>query len=208
MGRLVDSSLGSTYLGMSPSLAVAAPAYLKTRGVPARPDALRAHNVLIYSTAQGDAIWHFTGPKENSQAIAVKGRLRSNNLSVLPGAAREGLGAAVLPHYVASDGLRSGEILSILEEWQLPGQEVHALYPSPRMVPAKVQTLIAWLGGAVRGQPVARRCSGPAGGGSRAQMVNKKSSFQPSLPRARTLVTLGTAMQSGCSNVNGASPVL
>lgn len=147
MGRLADSSLGSTCLGMSPWVAVAAPAYLETRGVPARPDHLGAHDALIYSTAQGDAIWHFTGPQEKSQAIAVNGRLRSNNLSVLLGAARDGLGVAVLPHYVAIDGLRSGEIVSILDGWRLPGQEVHAVYPSPRLVPAKVQKLVAWLRG-------------------------------------------------------------
>ncbi len=147
MGRLADSSLGSTYLGVSPWLAVAAPGYLKARGTQAKPDELGAHDALVYSTAQGDAIWHFTGPREKSLAIPVNGRLRSNNLSVLLGAARDGFGVAVLPHYVASDGLRSGEIVSILDGWGLPGQEVHAVYPSPRLVPAKVHELVAWLKG-------------------------------------------------------------
>lgn len=147
MGRLADSMLGATYLGVSPWLAVAAPGYLKARGIPAKPDELGAHDALVYSTAQGDAIWHFTGPHDKSLAITVNGRLRSNNLSVLLAAARDGFGVAVLPHYVASDGLRSGEIVSILKGWSLPGQEVHAVYPSPRMVPAKVQELVAWLKG-------------------------------------------------------------
>ncbi|OJZ06370.1 MULTISPECIES: LysR family transcriptional regulator [Burkholderiales] len=145
MGRLADSTLGATYLGFSPWVAVAAPAYLQSHGVPAKPNDLLAHDALVYSTAQGDAIWHFTGAHEESLAIAVNGRLRSNNLSALLGAARDGFGVAVLPHYVASDGLRCGEIVSILDDWKLQGQEVHAVYPSPRMVPAKVQELVVWL---------------------------------------------------------------
>ena len=147
MGRLADSSLGATYLGLSPWVVVAAPGYLQQHGVPKTPQDLAAHAALVYSTAQGDAIWHFTGPRKQSLAMPVKGRLRSNNLSVLLSAARAGFGVAVLPHYVASKDLRLGEIVSILDGWQLPSQEVHAVYPSPRMVPAKVLELVAWLKG-------------------------------------------------------------
>ena len=45
------------------------------------------------------------------------------------------------------DGLRNGEIVAILDSWQLPSQEVHAVYPSPRLVPAKVQEVVSWLKG-------------------------------------------------------------
>lgn len=145
MGRLADSALGATYLGVSPWVAVAAPAYLRTHGVPEKPADLAAHDALVYSTAQGDAIWHFSEPGKASTSIPVNGRLRSNNLSVLLAAARDGFGVAVLPHYVAGDGLRTGEIVAILGNWQLPSQEVHAVYPSPRLVPAKVQEVVGWL---------------------------------------------------------------
>lgn len=145
MGRLADSALGATYLGVSPWVAVAAPAYLRSHGVPEKPADLAAHDALVYSTAQGDAIWHFSEPGKASTSIPVNGRLRSNNLSVLLAAARDGFGVAVLPHYVASDGLRTGEIVAILGDWQLPSQEVHAVYPSPRLVPAKVQEVVGWL---------------------------------------------------------------
>lgn len=147
MGRLADSTLGATYLGFSPWVTVAAPAYLQTFGVPMKPSDLLAHAALVYSTAQGDAIWHFTDVHAGSVAIEVNGRLKSNNLSVLLAAARDGFGVALLPHYVASDGLRKGEIVSILDDWKLQGQDVHAVYPSPRMVPAKVKDLVAWLKG-------------------------------------------------------------
>ncbi len=175
MGRLADSSLGSTYLSVSPWLAVAAPGYLQKRGIPIMPDQLGTHDALVYSTAQGDAIWHFTGDHKKTLAIPVTGRLRSNNLSVLLGAACDELGVAVLPHYVASDALLSGEIVSILDDWRLPIQEVHAVYPSPRMVPAKVHELVAWLKGTFTdnwwrsGVRDLRSIAAAPGGGDRTQ---------------------------------------
>lgn len=147
MGRLNDSSLGATYLGISPWIAVAAPGYLQKQGMPEQPGDLSAHDALVYSTAHGDSVWRFSGPEKKSLAVPVNERLRSNNLSVLMSAARDGFGVAVLPHYVASDGLRTGQIVPILPEWRLPGQEVHAVYPSPHMIPAKVGELVAWLKG-------------------------------------------------------------
>ena len=147
MGRLADSSLGASYLGVSPWVAVASPAYVREHGAPQTPEELAHHDALVYSTVQGDAIWHFNSTSEGTLPIAVKGRLRSNNLSVLLAAARDGFGVAVLPHYVANDGLRTQELVPILQGWSLPSQEIHAVFPSPRLVPVKVQELVAWLKG-------------------------------------------------------------
>ena len=147
MGRLADSSLGARHLGMNPWVVVASPTYLKARGTPATPRALSSHDALIYSSVQGDARWTFTGPDGKGQSVPVAGRLRSNNLSALLVAAREGMGLAALPRYVAHESLRTGAVKPVLERWSLPVQEIHAVYPSPRMVPAKVSGFIAWLRG-------------------------------------------------------------
>jgi DNA-binding transcriptional LysR family regulator len=79
--------------------------------------------------------------------MPVGGPLRSNNLSTLLLAAREGLGIAALPRYVAEESIANGAVQSLLEGWTLPTQEIHAVYPSPRMVPAKVTQFIEWLRG-------------------------------------------------------------
>lgn len=147
MGRLADSSLGSSTLGISPWVTVAAPKYMKHRGRPFAPHDLASHEALIYSTAQGDAVWHYTGDNGSSCSVAVNGRLRSNNLSVLLNAARQGFGVAVLPCYVAHSALSRGEIVRVMDGWHLPVQEVHAVYPSPRLLPAKVQEFVTWLRG-------------------------------------------------------------
>ncbi len=147
MGPLADSTLGARYLGVNPWVLVASPEYLEKRGEPSVPADLAAHEALIYSTVQGDARWHFTGTDGLTLQVPVKGPLRSNNLSALLAAARGGMGVAALPRYVAHKSIRSGVLRPLLTDWTLPQQEIHAVYPSPQLVPTKVSGFVAWLQG-------------------------------------------------------------
>lgn len=156
MGRLADSTLGARYLGLNPWVLVGAPAYLKARGTPADPEALGAHDALIYSTVQGDERWHFSGGGGASGvggaagatlSVPVKGPLRSNNLSALLAATRAGMGLAALPWYVAHESVKQGLLQVLLPAWSLPAQEIHAVFPSPRMVPSKVSGFVDDLAG-------------------------------------------------------------
>lgn len=147
MGRLADSTLGARYLGLNPWVVVASPEYLKLKGTPKKPKELGRHDALIYSTAQGDARWHFAGGEGANEVVQVSGPLRSNNLSVLLLAARSGMGVAALPWYVAHQSVESGAVAPILSSYVLPAQEIHAVYPSPRLLPAKVKGFVDWLSG-------------------------------------------------------------
>lgn len=151
MGRLADSTLGARWLGRNPWVMVAAPAYLKAHGTPRQPADLARHACLIYSTVQGDDRWMLTGADGREQVVPVRGPLRSNNLSAVLAAAREGLGVAILPCYVARESLADGAVRPILERYTLPTQEIHAVYPSPKLVPGKVSSFIEHLRGALEG---------------------------------------------------------
>lgn len=151
MGRLADSTLGARWLGSNPWVMVAAPAYLKAHGTPKQPADLRQHACLIYSTVQGDDRWMLTGPDGTEQVIPVRGPLRSNNLSAVLAAAREGLGIAILPCYVARESLADRSVQPILERHALPTQEIHAVFPSPKLVPGKVSAFIDHLRQALEG---------------------------------------------------------
>ncbi len=139
MGRLADSQLGARYLGLNPWVLVAAPAYLARRGMPHAPGDLGEHAALVYSSVQGDERWQFTGADGQTQAVAVRGPLQSNNLSALLAAARAGLGVAALPWYVAFESVQRGVVQPLLQAWSLPAQEIHAVFPSPKLLPSKVR---------------------------------------------------------------------
>ncbi len=147
MGKLADSTLGARFLGVNPWLIVAAPKYLRKHGTPKQAVELSRHPALIYSSVLGDDVWRLTTPKGDTVTVPVAGRLRSNNLSAVLAAARNGFGIAAMPHYVASDSLKSGHVVEILKGHTLPEQEVHAVFPSPKLVPGKVMAFIAFLQG-------------------------------------------------------------
>jgi len=145
MGKLADSTLGSRFLGVNPWLIVAAPKYLRQHGTPKQAMDLSRHPALIYSSVLGDDVWRLGTPKGETVTVPVAGRLRSNNLSAVLAAARNGLGVAAMPRYVASESLKSGTVVEVLKGHSLPEQEIHAVFPSPKLVPGKVLAFIAFL---------------------------------------------------------------
>ena len=145
MGRLADSSLGVKYLGTNPWMLAAAPSYLESHPRPRTPEDLVDHDCLVYSSVQGDARWELHGPGGSKESVLVRGPLRSNNLSAVLAACRAGMGLAVLPWYVAGDSVAEGALVELLADCSLPSQQVHAVYPSPRLVPTKVTAFIGWL---------------------------------------------------------------
>ncbi len=152
MGRLADSSLGARYLGTNPWLMVAAPDYLRRHRAPEVAADLAQHACLVYSSVQGDDRWSLTGPGGEEISVPVKGPLRSNNLSAVLAAARAGLGLAVLPWYVANRSVGDGAVQPVLTDHTLPAQEMHAVFPSPKLVPSKVTGFIAFLQEALAGE--------------------------------------------------------
>lgn len=145
MGRLADSSLGASYLGLNPWMLAGSPAYLAGHGHPRTPGDLAAHRCLVYSSVQGDARWQFHGPTGEEYSVPVRGPLRSNNLSAVLAACRAGMGLAILPWYVALESVNQGAIVALLGDHSLPSQEMHAVYPSPKLVPQKVTGFVGWM---------------------------------------------------------------
>jgi DNA-binding transcriptional LysR family regulator len=152
MGKLADSALGARFLGTNPWLMAASPKYLRKAGTPKRPQDLSGHETLIYSSVQGSDVWRVLPPRGEAVTVPVTARLRSNNLSAVLAAARSHMGIAALPWYVAADSLASGAIVEVLKGHSLPEQEIHAVYPSPKLVPQKVNAFIAFLQGRFGGR--------------------------------------------------------
>lgn len=152
MRRLPDSSLGSRFLGLNPWVLVANPKYLKEHPSPKKPEDIRNHQALIYTTVQGDHRWGFTNEKNQSETIEVKGPFTSNNLSSILAAARAGMGLAAVPWYVAHQSVKDKVLKPVMQDWSLPTQEIHAVFSSPKHVPTKVSQCIDWLQSQFKGE--------------------------------------------------------
>lgn len=151
MGPMADSTLGARYLGTNPWMMVAAPSYLGQRGTPRSAADLPSHACVVYSSVQGDDRWSLKTAAGEKLSVPVKGPLRSNNLSAILAAARAGMGLAVLPWYVARESLVDGTVQPVLTDHSLPEQEVHAVFPSPKLVPLKVTSFSGFLQQALAG---------------------------------------------------------
>ena len=145
MGRLADSTLGARYLGTNPWVMVASPAYLAGHPAPQLPADLAQHDCVIYSSVQGDDRWSLTSPSGQEMSVPVSGRLRTNNLSAVLAATRAGMGLAVLPWYAAHESVADASVVPVLTDHVLPAQDVHAVYPSPKLVSTKVISFIGFL---------------------------------------------------------------
>jgi len=152
MRNLPDSSLGSRFLGLNPWVLVANPKYLKDHPAPKKPEDVRKHHALIYTTAQGDHRWSFTNDNNQTEIVEVKGPFTSNNLSSILAAARIGMGLAALPWYVAHQSVKDQILEPVMLDWKLPTQEIHAVFSSPKHVPTKVSQCIDWLQGQFKGE--------------------------------------------------------
>jgi len=101
---------------------------------------------------QGDDRWNLTAPSGEEISVPVKGPLRSNNLSAVLAAARAGMGLAILPWYVARESVAEKVVQPVLVDHVVPAQEMHAVFPSPKLVPSKVTSFIAFLQEALSGE--------------------------------------------------------
>lgn len=152
MGQMADSSLGARYLGSNPWVMVASGPYIAQHGEPQVPGDLAQHACIVYSSVQGDDRWRLTPPAGAAVSTPVSGPFRSNNLSAVLAATSAGMGLAILPWYVARESIAAGAVQVVMANHGLPAQEVHAVYPSPKLVPQKVTQFIDHLQQALAGE--------------------------------------------------------
>ncbi|WP_416425335.1 LysR substrate-binding domain-containing protein [Pseudomonas sp. App30] len=79
--------------------------------------------------------------------VTLQGALRLNDLDARRLAAEQGLGVALLPLWLAADGLRSGTLQRWLPDWQVADAEAALwfVYPPKRIVSSKVRSFIDFM---------------------------------------------------------------
>jgi DNA-binding transcriptional LysR family regulator len=120
----------------------AAPSYLERRGRPVHPGDLLDHDCLVFMTS--GARWEFHGP-EGPIGIDVRSKLRTNDGAAICQAAIAGSGVAVLTDYLTYPALQTGDLVEILQPFEVPAIRLKALVPSNRIELPRVRMLLDWL---------------------------------------------------------------
>jgi DNA-binding transcriptional LysR family regulator len=121
------------------------PAYFKRAGRPKVLAELARHNCLVTSTEDGVAdSWHFLD-KGKAVSVKVGGNLQCNDGEVLTRWAIAGEGLAWRSAWEVSEEVKRGRLVTVLDEFAFPGNNIYAVYPERRLLPAKVKFFIEFL---------------------------------------------------------------
>lgn len=145
VGGIPDTSdLSLRRLAPCRGVLCASPEYLARAGMPAMPDDLLDHQCLHFSHLTDGTSWHFARAGEE-RTVRVNAGFTSNNGLVLQQAALRGLGIVYSTTFLAWRDLINGTLVQVLPEWELPLNDLSALYPASRQLSPKVRALIDFL---------------------------------------------------------------
>ena len=124
----------------------AAPSLIERYGEPRSPQDLIRIPCLHYDDLRNGGRWHLTGP-EGPFELKVNGVLCSNNAEILCQAAADGMGVALLPHFIADTAIRSGRLVPVLREFTAPELFLSLIYPPNRHLSARVRVFVKFMQG-------------------------------------------------------------
>jgi DNA-binding transcriptional LysR family regulator len=141
IGELADSSLVARQVGEMRRIVVASPAYLKARGEPKSLAAIASHDTIQFGSAAGVADWRFVEAGREIR-IDCTPRFSTNSSDAALQYAEAGGGLTRLMAYQAAASLKAGKIKIVLQKFELPALPIHVVYPTSRLLSAKVRAFI------------------------------------------------------------------
>ena len=140
-GDLQDSTFIARKLGADRGVLCASPGYLQSAPVLEKPEDMAQHHCISYNLPPQGGSWNFQGPG-GKKTVKVYPRLAAGNLEVMRGATLAGVGVCQLPSRLCSADITAGRLTELLPEWSFGTVNLNLLYPSSRLLPAKVRAFI------------------------------------------------------------------
>ena len=141
IAHLPDSSLVSSLVGDVRRVLVASQDYLTKRGTPLRPADLKSHAMIAHTALMPNREWRFfeSGKPER---LAVLPRIEINDAHAGIQLAEQGKGITIVLSYMVADALRSGRLVTVLDNYVPPSVPVHLIYAQRRIIAPKVRAFI------------------------------------------------------------------
>ncbi len=142
--ELQDSSYQAKRLALIRYALCASPEYLERMGTPKTFDDLTEHEFLQYGMSKSSTI-ELIDEQGKKHQVAVNGKIKANNGDFLREMAVKGHGIAFLPTFITYQALISGELVPILQQYQLPTLNAYAVYPKNRFLSQRCRYLIDFI---------------------------------------------------------------
>lgn len=140
----LDSSLIARRLASFRVVTCASPEWVAKWGLPQRPEDLLGLPAICDTNARNWHHWPFV-VEGNRMVVAVSPRMNVNGPQVTAAAAIAGIGVARVPLFAAARPLEEGRLVPLLEEFEISGLAVNAVYPHRRHLSAKVRVFVDFL---------------------------------------------------------------
>jgi DNA-binding transcriptional LysR family regulator len=141
IGHLPDSSLVARQVGEMRRIVVASSGYLKQRGEPKTPEAIASHETIQFGVTAAAPDWRFV---EGSREIRVMTtpRFITNSADAAIQYAEQGGGLTRVMAYQAAEAIKGKRLKIVLAKFEQPALPIHIVYPTSRLLSAKVRGFI------------------------------------------------------------------
>ena len=141
IGHLADSTLVARHVGEMRRIVVASPDYLARRGDPKTPAALASHDTIQFGAMTAAPDWRFVDHGREVR-IATAPRFSTNSADAAIQYAEAGGGLTRVLAYQAAESLKAQRLQIVLAAFEQPALPIHIVYPTSRLLSAKVRTFI------------------------------------------------------------------
>lgn len=142
MGVAKTSNLISRTLQEYGFATVATPGYFEAFGIPEVPQDLKHHQAIKYMYNQVPVTWEFRNQQNETVHIDVKNRAECNNLPTQKTLVLAGLGIGRLPTFICQQEIDRGELIRVLEDYEMPLQSAYIVYPHRLHLSTKVRAFV------------------------------------------------------------------
>jgi len=143
-GELKDSTIVAQRLGKSVRYLVAAPDYLKDKALPSKPEDLKDHQCVLLNGRNNEAEWHLVNGRKSIK-LHVSGPVSSRDFEAVSAFTYRGHGIGLLPSTYCDAQIERGDLIRLLPDWSSPEIFVHAVYPTRRFLPSRLQVFLEAL---------------------------------------------------------------
>lgn len=143
-GEPPDARVVARRLAANRRLLCGAPGYLQRHGMPRTPHDLASHNLIAIRQGDEQGVWRLRSGKR-VESVRVRGNLSTNDGEIAVNWALAGLGLVLRAEWDIARYLKSGRLRQVLENWQAPAADIHAVYPVRHQGTARVRAFVEHL---------------------------------------------------------------
>jgi DNA-binding transcriptional LysR family regulator len=141
IGQLPDSSMVATRLGAVRWVTCASPGYLEAHGVPETPEALGAHDCIMFEGLYSTSLWGF-GRGGQAVTVPIRPRFAVNTADAAIAAAIASAGITRVLSYQVDAPVVAGALRLILCPFEPEPLPVHLVYSSQSLLPLKLRAFL------------------------------------------------------------------